>query len=330
VRTPALSVHPEVRDALRQNAPVVALESAVITAGLPRTPVPATATLKLPAWNVLEPVNLELARLAERIVRANGATPATVAMIDGTLHIGLDADHLDRLARDESARKISAATIAHAHGRRWSAGTTVAATLLACSLPDERPIRVFATGGIGGVHCNWTERPDISADVRLLATTQACVVCAGAKSILDLPATLEALEALGVPVVGYQTTWFPQFFDRGEGELPLTCSVQNVDDLATLCVSHWEDFHQPSGVLACVPIDAEHAIDTRTIAAAIARVDAEALDAGAGGADRTPYVLKALVGATGGRSLLANLSLLSQNVEIAAILAVQMADRDDT
>ncbi|MCA9295993.1 MAG: pseudouridine-5'-phosphate glycosidase [Phycisphaerales bacterium] len=329
MRSPALFVHPEVRDALRQRAPVVALESAVITAGLPRTPVPATATLGLPLWNTAGPVNLELARLAERTVRAHGATPATVAMIDGTLHIGLDADALDRLAMDESAKKISAATIAHARGRGSSAGTTVAATLLACSLPDEGPIRVFATGGIGGVHRNWTASPDISADVRLLAQTQACVVCAGAKSILDLPATLEVLETLGVPVVGYETTWFPQFFDRAEGDLALTCSVSNVDELATLCVSHWDEFHQPTSVLACVPIAAEHAIDTRTIADAIARVDAEALRSGAGGADRTPYVLRALVAATGGRSLLANLALLSQNVAIAAKLAVRMADTDE-
>ncbi|MEM7229723.1 MAG: pseudouridine-5'-phosphate glycosidase, partial [Planctomycetota bacterium] len=212
--------HPEVEAALRDGKPVVALESAVITAGLPKEPHELTAELGWSDWDDSQAVNLELARCAEQTVRSHSAIPATIAMIDGTLHVGVTSEQLERLATDPAAGKVSLSNLASASAQGMTAGTTVAATLEASFLTEYGNIRTFATGGIGGVHRNWTHLPDISADLRAIGrTSDMCIVCAGAKSLLDIPATLEALESLGVPVVGFQSRYFPQFYERGTHEL---------------------------------------------------------------------------------------------------------------
>lgn len=321
-------LHDTIRDALQHGRPVVALESAVITAGLPRRVHADLRCDDLPGWNAARPINLELAHLLPRIVRDHGAVPALIAMIDGTLRIGLDDEDVDALAQHDHARKVSIDSIAHARATRLTAGTTVAATLLGCAMTTPA-IRVFATGGIGGVHRDWAARPDVSADLMMLARTPVCVICAGAKSILDLPATLEVLESIGVPTIGVGTDWFPQFLGRGEGDLRLRTRADDPTAVATLCAEHWSTFRQRSSVLACVPVPAADALETPVIARAIEDADAQALAQGRTGADRTPAVLDRLVEVTSGRSLRTNIALLAQNAKIAAKVAIALADTSE-
>ncbi len=190
----------------------------------------------------------------QRIVREGGAVPATIGIVDRTLHIGLDDESLTRLALDESAEKASTANLAQVLASGAAAGTTVSATLAACSMPEAGPIRVMATGGIGGVHRNWTRTPDISADLRELAATPACVVCTGAKSILDLPATVEALETLGVPIVGYRTDFFPRFHALGDERLTVQQRVDEPAAAAELCRTQWRMLRRPGGILLVGPL----------------------------------------------------------------------------
>ncbi|MBC8201723.1 MAG: pseudouridine-5'-phosphate glycosidase, partial [Planctomycetes bacterium] len=205
----SVSVAQTIQDALALNKPVVALETAVLTAGLPKTPwsadygdCPNTIDSNLP-------VNLALACAMTASVENHGAIPAWIAVTDGNLRIGLTSNEITDLCTNENAGKVSLATIAHCMQNKKTAGTTVAATLLACSLSSKKnPIRVFATGGIGGMHQNWMKRLDISADILALSNTPTCVVASGAKSILDIPATVESLETVGVPVFGLGTPLF--------------------------------------------------------------------------------------------------------------------------
>ncbi|MEY4842183.1 MAG: hypothetical protein RJA12_907, partial [Planctomycetota bacterium] len=188
-----LHIHPEVAEALHARRPVVALETAVLTHGLPREANASLARVAGPAWESGLPANLALARAMERAVREAGAVPATMAVIDGSLRAGISAEELERLGSDASARKLSSRDMGPAIAQRASGGLTVAATLAACTAAG---IRSFATGGIGGVHRGWSQHPDISADLLALSRAQVVVTCAGAKSILDLPATLEWLDSL--------------------------------------------------------------------------------------------------------------------------------------
>ncbi len=343
---PALPVriHAEVAEALAARRPVVALESAVLTSGLPRTPHPrawerALAALDAAdAWPAgMQPspvmravfggiaadpsrdaVNRLAAVAMEAAIRGFGAVPATVAVQDGHLRIGLPAEDRDRLAADTAAGKASTATIAAAIGGSRSAGTTVSATLLACRLAG---IGTFATGGIGGVHRGWTTRPDISADLPEIARTATTVVCAGAKSILDVPATIEALETLGVPVIGAGTSHFPRFHAPGDEADRLAIREDSAAGIAAIVRRHRGLLGRPAGVLV-----------VRTVPAAAAMPDAElerftrdceqaAETSGIRGPARTPWLLEELARRTDGASLAANLALLVANARLAAAIA---------
>ena len=283
---------PEVSDALRAGRPVVALETAVLTHGLPRAPMAAPGGIA--GWDASIPANLALSTLLERTVRAAGAVPATVAMVDGRLHAGVTPDMLGRLAEDTDARKLSARDLGPAAAQRASGGTTVAGTLVAAAIAG---IRVFATGGIGGVHRGWTERPDVSADLSALARAPVAVVSAGAKSILDLPATVEALDALGVSAV-----------------------AADAREAARLCAAHWR-FNPSTGLLVANPPPAAHAIPASEMESVIARAVEEADRRGIRGAAITPFLLDAVQRATGGRATAANVAVLVANAHAGAEIA---------
>jgi len=290
----------EVSQAILNGRPVVALESTVITHGLPR------------------PQNLELAQALEAIVRAEGATPATIAVIDGQLCAGLDAAQLEALANAPDVRKLSSRDLAAAVAQRASGGTTVAATL---RIAASARIRVFATGGIGGVHrgSHW----DVSADLPELARQPLVLVCAGAKAILDLPATLEQFETLGVPVVGYGTNAYPAFYSAESG-LPTSDRVEDAAGAASLARTHWQ--LGGGGVLLAAPPPAETAIPRDEVEAWIAQAQAEADAHGVRGQAVSPFLLARVAQLSGGRSLQANLALLKNNAHIAAGVAKELAE----
>ena len=281
-------------------APVVALESAVITHGLPR------------------PTNHELASNLEADVRAEGAQPVTVALLEGRIKVGLSPEELERLANLDGTRKISPRDIGIALANRLSGGTTVAATL---HVAHQAGIRVFATGGIGGVHRGSTF--DVSTDLPQLGKTPMVVVCAGAKSILDLPATREVLETLGVPVIGYQTDDFPAFYTRSSG-LPVDFRVDTPEEAAALATEAWKAGVQ-SAVLLVVPPPAETSLPSDQMEEAVVAAIAEAESLGIHGAATTPFLLQRMSEITKGDSLVANLALLRNNARVAAKVAVAMA-----
>jgi pseudouridine-5'-phosphate glycosidase len=291
-----LHVHPEVASALASGRPVVALESTVITHGLP------------------EPVNLELARRLEGEVRSAGAVPATVAVIDGRICLGVTTDQLERLALSRSLMKISRRDLGTAAAQRATGGTTVAATMIAAHAGG---VQVFATGGIGGVHRG--SSGDISADLPELARTPVVVVCAGAKAILDLPRTLEWLETAGVPVLGWGTDDFPAFFTRSSG-LPVSAKVRNAAETAALVRTQW-GMGLRSGVLVCVPCPEEVAVPAETLETVLRTALQQAEAEGVRGKQVTPYLLSRLADLTGGGTLRANLALLRNNARVAAEIA---------
>lgn len=298
---PLFSYSPEVSSARQQKSPIVALESTVITHGLP------------------QPQNLKLAQDMEETVRAAGATPATIAVLDGKIQVGISAQQLEQLANAQDAIKVSLRDFASAVLQRRTGGTTVAGSMFAAAQSD---IRVFATGGIGGVHKE--ARLDISTDLQALSNIPIMVVCAGAKSILDLPATLEYLETMGVPVVGYGTDTFPEFFSRGK-HLPVSIRLDNPHELVEFAHKHWQLGLQ-SGVLVCQPIPEQNAIAAQEISAILEQVSDEVRKMQAEhaikGQDVTPYELKRVNELTGGKSLRANLVLLLNNARLAAQLAI--------
>ncbi|MBI4731449.1 MAG: pseudouridine-5'-phosphate glycosidase [Chloroflexi bacterium] len=289
--------------ALRPSLPLVALESTVITHGLPR------------------PQNLALARDMERVVRENGATPATIAVLDGKIRIGLTDAELERLASLDNVRKISRRDFATAIVRKESGGTTVAGTMFAA---HQAGIKVFATGGIGGVHEVVTL--DISTDVQALADTPMIVVCAGAKAILDLPATLEYLETMAVPVIGYQTDEFPAFYSRQSG-LPVSARLDSPEEVVRFAKAHWE-LGMKSALLVCQPLSPEEEIPREKIDGAIARARREAHEQGVHGQPLTPFLLARLAELTGGESMRANLALLLNNAKLAAQIACALTTTD--
>jgi pseudouridine-5'-phosphate glycosidase len=283
-----------------QGIPFVALESTVITHGLPR------------------PQNLELARDMERIVRENGAMPATIAVLDGEIHIGLTEAELVRLANADNVRKISHRDFAAAILKKESGGTTVAGTMFAA---NRAGIKVFATGGIGGVH--EVETLDISTDLQALSDTAMIVVCAGAKAILDLPATLEYLETMAVPVIGYGTDEFPAFYSRQSG-LSVSLRLDSPREVVEFAKTHWE-LGMKSAILVCLPLSREEEIQQGRIAAAIHQAREEARSQGIHGQPLTPFLLSRLSELTGGESLKANLALLKNNAVLAAKIAQVLA-----
>jgi pseudouridine-5'-phosphate glycosidase len=299
---PSLLLHADVARALRAGAPVVALESAVITHGLPR------------------PHNLALARALEEAVREQGAVPATVALLDGKVHVGLSAEQLERLASEDGARKVSRRDFGVALARGENGGTTVAGTLIAARLAG---IAVFATGGIGGVHRNAPF--DISADLPELGRSPLVVVCAGAKAILDLPATLEVLETEGVAVVGYGTDRFPAFYSTDSG-LPVSVSAGSPQEVARMARAHWALGLESAILVAQPPPDAA-ALPREQIEGAIDQALEEARQQGIRGAAVTPFLLERVGQISGGASMQANLALLQNNARLAAQIAVALFPR---
>jgi pseudouridine-5'-phosphate glycosidase len=297
-----LSVAPAVHEALAAGRGVVALESTIITHGMPY------------------PQNLEMARRVEAEVVAQGAVPATIAIMDGKFRVGLEAEDLERLASEgHAAAKASRRDVAALLASAELAGTTVATTMLAAHWAG---IRVFATGGIGGVHRGAEASFDISADLEELGRTPVAVVCAGAKAILDLPKTLEVLETKGVPVVGFGTDTFPAFWARGSG-LGLDRRYDSAEALARLLALQFS--LGLGGVLVANPIPAASALDPAEIEGHIATAVADAAAQGVGGKALTPFLLQRILELTGGRSLTANIALVENNARLAARLAVALA-----
>lgn len=294
--SPKLSFSPEVEAALAARRPVVALESTVIAHGLPR------------------PQNLQLARKVESIIRENGAVPATIAILKGQIKIGLTDDELAYLANADGVWKVSRRDFPIIVTHKADGATTVAGTMIAAAWAG---IKIFATGGIGGVHRG--DRADVSADLPELSRTSVAVVCAGAKAILDLPATLEWLETAGVPVIGYGTTEFPAFYTRASGLL-LEASAGSAVEVAAMINAKWA-MGLEGGVLITVPIPEEAALPADSIHQAVEQALAAAEWQGIRGKAVTPFLLAKVVEITGGSSLRANIALLENNARVAAEIA---------
>ena len=289
----------EVRDALAGRAPVVALESTIISHGLPR------------------PRNLAVAEELERLVRAGGAVPATIAVIDGVARVGLDAAALERVATDEGMRKLGYRDLPAALGTGTGGGTTVSATAF---LAARAGIRVFATGGLGGVHRDWTSSWDESADLDLLSRTRITVVCSGVKSILDVPATLQRLETLNVTVAGYRTTTFPGFYLHSSGE-PVDWAVHSPRQVAAIMRGQDALGGPESALVVANPVPEDEQLDPamhdRVLAAALVAAESAQVT----GQASTPFLLDYLVRHTGGAALEANLAAVRGNVRLAVEIA---------
>ncbi|MFF1419635.1 pseudouridine-5'-phosphate glycosidase [Streptomyces sp. NPDC058280] len=290
---------PEVREALAARRPVVALESTIIAHGLPR------------------PRNLAVAEELEALVRAGGAVPATVAVLDGRPHVGLSKDQLERVAEDDSVRKLGHRDLAPALAAGASGATTVSATAF---LAARAGIRVFATGGLGGVHRGWTETQDESADLRLLARTRITVVCAGVKSILDVPATLQRLETLGVGILGYGTDRFPGFYLASSGE-PVDWTVRTPEEVAAVMAAQDTLGGPEAALLVAHPVPEAEQLDPALHDRVLAEALAECQERGIVGQAVTPFLLDQLMRRTGGASLEANLAAVRGNVRLAARIA---------
>lgn len=299
MNNPAIDLTLEISRALSVGAPIVALESTVITHGLPR------------------PQNLELARNMEKQVRAAGAIPATIALINGQIRVGLSDLELVKLSESDSTLKVSRRDFATAIFKKANGGTTVAGTMFAANMAG---IKVFATGGIGGVHKESSF--DISTDLRALAEIPMIVVCAGAKAILDLPATLEYLETMGVPVIGYQTDEFPAFYSRESGH-GVSVRLDSPEEVAEFAKAHW-DIGMRSAVLVANPVPQAEAISSSEMDPIIAKASTEAIKKGIHGQELTPFLLSRIGELTQGKSLRANLALLLNNAHLAAQIACEV------
>jgi len=302
MRHPNFQLSTEITRALTMGAPIVALESTVITHGLP------------------QPQNLKLARDMEKQVRSVGAIPATVALLDGKIRLGLSDAELVRLSESESPLKVSHRDFATAIVKNANGGTTVAGTMLASFLSG---IKVFATGGIGGVHKE--SAFDISTDLKALAETPMVVVCAGAKAILDLPATLEYLETMGVPVIGYQTDEFPAFYSRESG-LNVSARLDSPKEIAEFAKAHW-NLGLRSAVLVANPVPETESISMSEMEPVIAQASAEAIAKGIHGQSLTPFLLGRISELTKSKSLKANLALLLNNAKLAGEIAQEIYNR---
>lgn len=296
-----LRVAEPVQAALIERRPVVALESTVIAHGLPR------------------PANVEVARAMEAAIRAEGAMPATIALMDGQIVIGLNDEEIERLGNTDGVLKASRRDLGLALASRATAATTVAGTLACAALAG---VRVFATGGIGGVHRGAAHSFDISADLPELARSPVLTVCAGAKAILDLPLTLEYLETHGVPVIGFGTDELPAFYSHTSG-LPVPHRADHAEEIAAITYAQWQS-GLGGGLLVTVPIPEEHALPADTMNAAIdqalLRADAEHVR----GPALTPFLLARVAELTGGESVTANRALLLNNATWAARFAIAL------
>jgi pseudouridine-5'-phosphate glycosidase len=297
-----LDIAPNVQSALARGEAVVALESTIITHGMPH------------------PQNVATAREVEAVVRENGAVPATIAIIEGRIKVGLSDAELDWLGTARDVMKLSRADLPYAVASRRHGATTVAATMICAHLAG---IRVFATGGIGGVHQGVEATMDISADLDELARTPVAVICAGAKAILDLPRTLEYLETRGVPVVGYGTDRFPAFWSR-TSDLPVPLRLDTPEAIADL-IRTKEALGLDGGVLVANPVPHADEISTDEMKTFIDAAVREAKERGVAGKAVTPFLLSYLFEQTGGRSLATNIALVKNNAALAAKLAASLA-----
>ena len=296
-----MDISPEVKEALENNQAVVALESTIISHGMPY------------------PQNLETAKRCEEIVRENGAVPATTAIINGRIKVGL-TEELEFMATDKTIIKCSTRDYPMMVAKGLNGATTVATSILTAKLAG---IKLLVTGGIGGVHRGAQETFDISRDLQELATTDIVVVCAGCKSILDIGLTLEYLETFGVPVLGYQTKDMPAFFTERSG-FQVDYAMESPQEVASLVHAKW-NLGLDGGVLLTNPIPAGDAMDEKVINKAIEEALVEAKEKGIHGKEATPFLLSKVVEVTGGNSLKANIALVENNAKIGAQVACQMA-----
>lgn len=293
-----LDIKEEVKHALEQNLPVVALESTIISHGMPY------------------PQNVEMAKKCEEIIRENGAIPATIAIINGRIKVGLTDEDLNLLATSKNVAKVSRRDLAKVISTKQIGATTVASTMICANMAG---IKFFVTGGIGGVHRGYEETLDVSADLDELGRTNVNVICAGAKSILDLPRTLEYLETKGVPVVGYQTNYLPQFFTR-ESEYKLNLRLDTPTEIAEM-IKTKDELELGGGVLITNPIPEEASMDKKYIDGLIDKAINEANEKHIIGKDVTPFLLAKIVEESGGKSLEANIALVYNNAKVGAQIA---------
>lgn len=296
-----LSYSQEVLDAKEKGYPIVALESTIISHGMPY------------------PQNVQTAREVEDIVRANGAVPATIAIIDGKIKIGLTDEELEMFGNAKDVAKASRRDLGYLIASKKLGATTVAATMIAAELAG---IELFVTGGIGGVHRGAEETMDISADLEELAQTNVAVVCAGAKSILDLGLTLEYLETKGVPVIGYETDTLPAFYTR-ESEFNVNFRVDSPLEVAEMMRAKW-DLGLQGGAVVANPIPKEEAMEASFINRIIEKALKEAEELGVKGKDVTPFLLGKVKDLTEGKSLTANIALVKHNAKIGTQIAVAL------
>jgi len=295
-----LEIHPEVAEALANNKPVVALESTIISHGMPY------------------PQNVETARIVENIIREKGATPATIGIINGKLKVGLFDHEMELMGTSKDILKVSRRDLPFVVAKKVHGATTVASTMIIAAMAG---IKVFVTGGIGGVHRDAENTMDISADLTELTNTNVAVVCAGVKSILDLGLTLEYLETGGVPVIGYGTDELPAFYTRKSG-FKLVHSCANAEETASVIKAKW-DLNLKGGVVIANPIPEAYAMDEEYIRETIENALVKAKELGIKGKETTPFLLSEIKERTEGKSLDSNIQLVYNNARVGADIAIE-------
>lgn len=295
-----IKINPEVLEALEKNIPVVALESTIISHGMPY------------------PQNVETALNVERIIRENGCVPATIGIIDGVPVVGMNAEEIELFGKTKGIVKVSRRDLPIIMAKKLWGATTVSATMILAKMAN---IEVFVTGGIGGVHKGAQQTFDISADLQELAHTNVTVVCAGAKAILDLPLTLEYLETQGVPVLGYKSENLAAFYSKDSG-LKIDYEMKDEKEIA-LAIKYKRELHLDGGILISNPIEDEYSIDNEFINKYIERAINEANEKHIHGKDVTPFLLKAITDATNNKSLESNIALIYNNAKIGARIAME-------
>ncbi len=298
-----LRINPKVKKALEEGRPVVALESTIISHGMPY------------------PKNVETALKVEKVISDNGVVPATIGIIDGVAVIGMTPDEIEQFGKKEGIIKVSRRDLPVVYAKKMWGATTVAATMI---LANQAGIEIFVTGGIGGVHRGAETTMDISADLQELARTNVTVVCAGAKAILDIPKTLEYLETMGVPVLGYQTDELPDFYTRHSGE-KVDYRVDSPKE-AALIIKEKRNNNLNGGILITNPIPEEYAMDQAVIDEAIQKALEEMDSLGIKGKESTPFLLKTIVELTGGDSLESNIQLVLNNANVGSLIAKEYAE----
>lgn len=298
-----IRISKKVQEALDNNIPVVALESTIISHGMPY------------------PRNVQTAQMVEQVIINNGCVPATIGIIDGVAVVGMDFDEIEEFGKRKGIIKASRRDLPVVFANKEWAATTVATTMMIAKMAG---IEVFVTGGIGGVHRGAQETFDISADLQELSKTNVTVVCAGAKAILDLPLTLEYLETMGVPVLGYQTKELPAFYTAHSG-LNLDYEIKDEKNAAEIIKAKRSDKTMDGGILVCVPIPEEFAMDKEVIDKAITSALNKANEQGIKGKDITPFLLKNIVDITNGDSLESNIKLILNNAKVGANIAKEYA-----